>query len=43
MVKFLKIGPLFVGMMRLATDINEGKEIIANKWVELEHQNKLIF
>ena len=25
-VKFLKIGPLFVGMMRLVTGIGEGKE-----------------
>ena len=33
-VKFLKIGQLFVGMMGLWTDINEGK---AYKWVELQH------
>ena len=25
-VKFLKIGPLFVGMTRLATGVSEGKE-----------------
>ena len=32
-VKFLKIGTLLVGMMRLVTDITER----AQKWVELEH------
>ena len=32
--KFLKIGPSFVGMMRLVTGIGEGKERLAYKYVE---------
>ena len=34
MIKFLKIGPLFVGMTRLVTGISEGKErlLLINEW-----------